>query len=68
MTGNEQLENARTAREARDAIVRRSTAGRSGAEEALKRYLASETIREYRRDHQDVEKAPQEPDEEQAEH
>lgn len=53
MTANERIENARAAREAREAMIRKSTPGSSPAEDALRRYLASESFHEQRREEQE---------------
>jgi len=58
MNNHEQVENARAAEEARDAVAARSTDGRgSAAGEALKRYLGAETFREHQRKRQGLEDA-----------
>lgn len=57
MTTNDRLENARAAKEARDAAIGRTSDSRTQAtEEALKRYLASESFRERRREEQELER------------
>jgi hypothetical protein len=58
MTGNEQVDKARAAQEARDAVGNRGARGSSAAEEALKRYLAAETVREHHREQVPDEPAP----------
>ena len=50
MPGDEAMENARAATEARDAVARRSDRGSKAAEDALTRYLASESFHERRRE------------------
>jgi len=58
MTANDRVENARAAKEARDAVAgRRGGSRTTAAEDALKRYLASESFREHRREEQEVEAA-----------
>ena len=54
MTANESIENARAAREAREAAVKRG-AGPSRTEDAMKRYLASESFHAHRVEEQDLE-------------
>lgn len=56
MTGNERAENARAAKEAREGAVARSNArGPRAGEDALSRYLASESFHEHRREEQERE-------------
>ena len=58
MGANDRVEKARTEKEARDAVAGRSTGGHASAvEEALKRYLASESFHEHRREEQGLEEA-----------
>lgn len=63
MTGNERMENARAAEEAREAAISRSSArGSRAAEDAMARYLASESFHERRREEQDLKDAALEDD------
>jgi hypothetical protein len=58
MTANERVENARAEKEAREAVASRGIGGHASAvEDALKRYLASESFHELRREERDLEKA-----------
>ncbi|KRF34151.1 hypothetical protein [Nocardioides sp. Soil805] len=57
MPADEPMENARAAAEAREAVARRSDRGAGSTEDALKRYLASESFRERRREERDGEDA-----------
>ncbi|MFA6573937.1 MAG: hypothetical protein WCS84_00850 [Nocardioides sp.] len=57
MTTHERVENARAATEAREAQARRAGASPSRAEDAMMRYLASETFHERRREEHDREDA-----------
>ena len=54
MTANDRVENTRAAYEAREAIARRATGRRRAAEDALNRYLASESFHEHRREQQEL--------------
>jgi hypothetical protein len=54
MPADEPMENARAAGEAREAVVRRPR-GPAGVEDALKRYLASESYHAHRREELDRE-------------
>ena len=54
MTANERMENARAAQEAREGAVARSNArGPRATEDAMQRYLASESFHEHRREEQE---------------
>lgn len=54
MTANERMENARAAKEAREGAIARSNArGPRGGEDAMTRYLASESFHEQRREEQE---------------
>lgn len=50
MTADERIENARAAQEAREATAARGGGGPRRTETAMKRYLASESFREKRRE------------------
>ena len=50
MTADDRMENARAAREARDATAARGAGGPRRTEGAIRRYLASESFREKRRE------------------
>lgn len=54
MTANERMENARAAKEAREGAIARSNArGPRAGEDAMTRYLASESFHEQRRKEQE---------------
>lgn len=54
MTANERIENARAAEEAREGAVSRANArGPRTGEDAMMRYLASESFREHRREEEE---------------
>lgn len=57
MTTHERAENARAATEAREALAKRAGAGPSRVEDAMTRYLASESFHERRREESDHEDA-----------
>jgi hypothetical protein len=50
MTADERMENARAAQEARDATASPGAGGPRRTEGAMRRYLASESFREKRRE------------------
>jgi hypothetical protein len=50
MTADDRIENARAAREARDATAGRGAGAPRRTESAIRRYLASESFREKRRE------------------
>lgn len=63
MTGNERMENARAAEEARKTAISGSSArGSRAAEDAMARYLASESFHERRREEQELKDAALEED------
>ena len=63
MTDNERMENARAAEEARDTAISRSSArGSRAGEDAMTRYLASESFHERRREEQELKDAALEDD------
>ena len=53
MTTHEQVENTRAANEAREVAAKRAGGSPSRAEDAMMRYLASETFHEKRREEKD---------------
>ncbi len=57
MPADDAMDNARAAAEAREALARRGGRGPGQAEDAMKRYLASESFRERRREERDGEDA-----------
>lgn len=64
MAANDRVEKALTEKEARDAVVGRGPGGHTSAvEDALKRYLASESFHELRREKKDLEEAAPHADE-----